>query len=659
MSYSKRYINIIIPEYNLPIFTYSVDIYLEISTGDILIIPYKKTTRFGIVIQVDVIPDIPLQKIRDIISKTNLPPISAKQLNFTTKAAEYYLGPLSSFFKMILPLKNLKDNLSLPADTTNSYEVQLNNLSLPQQVAFSEISSGFLTCNTVLFQGVTGSGKTEVYFHLINDFLKEPDAQILIMLPEIVLADTLVQKFAKQFNITPVIWHSSVTPAKKRKNWLRIVSGDAKVIIGARSALFLPFKKLKLVVVEEEHDQSYKQEEGIVYNARDMAILKGAIENIKVLLVSATPSIETYVNVLQNKYKIVKLTTRYLDVLLPTIEIADLKKKSSSNIKWLSDKLLTEIRATLAKNEQVLLFLNRRGYAPLTLCNACGHRFSCKNCSAWMVEHKAKKKLECHYCGNFMAIPRSCPECKCDSSIVACGPGVERINEEINELFPDSKTIIITKDSTHNPTQTNEIFQKIINNEVNVIIGTQLIAKGHHFPALSLVGVIDADLGLVGGDLRAAEKTYQLLEQVSGRAGREITKSKAIIQTYFPNSQIIKAIAEHDQEKFYLNEIAKRKANNMPPFAKFALLYISDASMAKARDFANFLIKNRPYAATIEVYGPTEGHPFKIRQKYRYKILIHTAKEINIQKFMRNWLEQVKVPSSIFLKIDIDPYNFM
>lgn len=655
------YISVIIPGSKIPILTYKAAENIDYDIGELVFVPYRKTEKLGMILNINTSKpkNLDENKIKLITAKSDLPKISKEQIEFLKKSASYYLGDLSSFLKMTIPVNKFKNQQNHDHHKFLSFD-NLATLSKEQEEAYLKIkeisSSGY---NTTILDGVTGSGKTEIYFHLIADKLINTDTQILVIVPEIILTNQLITKFKQRFNFEPIIWHSDVTNSKKNLYWNEIISGNARVIIGTRSSLYLPYKKLGLIIIEEEHDNSYKQEEGVIYNARDMAILKCYIEKIPCILVSATPSIETYHNLTSQKYHIVNVKNRFYELPPSAVEIVDLKQDISPQSKWISNTLIEKIKTTLNNKNQALLFLNRRGYSPLLLCSNCGYRYTCKHCSSWMVEHRSRKRLECHYCGEFRAIPKICDECKTEGKLVSCGPGVEKIAEDIAKLFPGKKYIIMTKDTIKSPKDADEFVSKILNNEVDIIIGTQLIAKGHHFPNLALVGVIDADIGLNGGDLRAAEKTYQMLEQVSGRAGRENNIGNTIIQTYYPQNEIIQSISKHNKIGFYENELSIRKKSNMPPYAKIAIIQFSGHKIEKIRELISQILSNHKLESGVRILGPTECQPFIVRKKYRFKLLLIAPKKISIQNYIASSFNQIKFSSSIKVKIDIDPYNFL
>lgn len=509
----------------------------------------------------------------------------------------------------------------------------------------------------VLLDGVTGSGKTEVYFEAIAEALRQ-GKQALILLPEISLSAQFLERFERRFGVLPALWHSEVPTAQRRVTWTGVAEGKTKVVVGARSALFLPFADLGLIVVDEEHDASYKQEEGVLYNARDMAIVRARLGSFPVVLVSATPSLETMVNVQQNKYTYLNLPSRHAGARLPDINVINLKATPPERQKFIAPPLQKALQEVFEAKEQSLLFLNRRGYAPLTLCRTCGHRFQCPSCAAWLVEHKRHSRLQCHHCGFAQQVPRNCPSCQAEDSFAACGPGVERIQEEVQLLIPEARTFILASDVITSPGMISAAVHDIEDHKYDIIIGTQIIAKGHHFPSLTLVGVIDADLGLAGGDLRAGERTFQLLHQVSGRAGRAEKPGRVFIQTYMPEQTVIKALAKNDRDEFLAVEAREREKAVMPPYGRLAALILSDTDENKLDMFCRSLAQKAPRYDDIRVLGPAPAPMGYLRGKHRRRFLIKAGKNLPIQKYLAEWLGNVKTPSSLQLKVDIDPQSF-
>jgi primosomal protein N' (replication factor Y) len=520
----------------------------------------------------------------------------------------------------------------------------------------SHTSAGF---TVTLLDGVTGSGKTEVYFEAIAQALARAQ-QALVLMPEIALTSQFIARCEERFGAKPAEWHSGVPAPQRGRVWRAVAENKAKLVVGARSALFLPFPDLGLIVVDEEHDAGYKQEERVTYQARDMAVVRGSLGACPVVLSSATPSIESLVNVEQGRYRHIRLGTRYKADGLPAIAAIDMRASPPERGKWLSPVLVDAMAETLARGEQALLFLNRRGYAPVTLCRRCGFKFECPNCSAWLVEHRFRRRLECHHCGKFIPIPEKCPNCEAENSLVACGPGIERIAEEVAELFPGVRRVLLSSDLTPNIAELRQTLREIEEREVDVVIGTQLVAKGHHFPGLALVGVVDGDLGLAQADPRAAERTFQLLTQVTGRAGRDAIKGRGLIQTYMPEHPVVAALVSGDRDTFLAREIEERRKATMPPFGRLAALLVSASSRDAAEGYAREVARAAPAAQKIEVLGPAEAPLSVIRGRYRFRLLVKAAREADLQAYLRLWLSSVpKAKGDVRLMVDIDPYSFL
>lgn len=537
------------------------------------------------------------------------------------------------------------------------------NLTVEQQRAAEmlcqKVESGF---SVTLLDGVTGSGKTEVYFEAVAKAL-ENDKQVLILVPEISLTTQWLERFQKRFGVRPANWHSGLSLKERVDTWKAIIEGRVKVIVGARSALFLPYTNLGLMVIDESHDHSFKQEDAVNYQGRDMAIVRAKIEHIPLILSTATPDLETIVNVEDGKYDCVKLASRYANACLPDIKILDLKKdkpqKGEWGVSWLAPTLVNALNENLERGEQSVLFLNRRGYAPLLICRDCGHRMQCPSCSAWLTEHKNAHKLMCHHCGYVEEIPEFCPHCGSKEGLTACGPGVERVAEEVKHRFPQAKTEILSSDNAGSFTAVSQIIARMERREIDILVGTQIIAKGHHFPDLTLVGIVDADLGLMGSDLRASEQTYQLLSQVSGRAGRGDKKGTVYLQTLYPENNVLKALLNNDRDSFMNFEKKSRQLLGYPPYGKLAALIISGSDKYLTGAVAAEFGKTAPHTDYVSVLGPAPATLFLLRDKYRYRLMLKTTKNINIQQVLAQWLKMVKVPSTVKVEVDIDPYSFM
>lgn len=533
-------------------------------------------------------------------------------------------------------------------------------LSPVQQDAAEELRSHINAdeFSVSLLDGVTGAGKTEVYFEAVAEALKK-NKQVLILLPEIALSNAFLDRFKTRFGCSPALWHSSVSNAKRKITWRGVAEGQSKVIIGARSALFLPYQDLGLIIVDEEHDPAYKQEDGVIYHARDMAVVRAKMGSFPVLMVSATPSLETMHNVWEGRYHHLELPDRHGGAVMPDVHLIDLKKdKPEDRQHFIAPTLKEAMKKTLERGEQSLLFLNRRGYAPLTLCRTCGHRFECPRCTAWLVDHKRSNKLHCHHCGYFAPMPSVCPSCEDKDSLVACGPGVERIREEAEQLFPDAKITVLSSDTAETNEKLRAILDEIHDENVDIIIGTQIIAKGHHFPQLTCVGVVDADLGLSGGDLRATERTYQLLHQVAGRAGRDKAKGHVYLQTFNPESRVMQALADSGRDDFLWVEREEREEAFMPPFSRLAGIIVSGRDERLVNDVSIQLAQNAPRGKSIDTLGPAEAPMYRLRGKFRRRLLVCADKSIDIQKALSHWIQSHKIPSSIRVQIDIDPQSF-
>lgn len=509
----------------------------------------------------------------------------------------------------------------------------------------------------LVLDGVTGSGKTEVYFDAIEAILRESDGgQVLVLLPEIALTHQWLARCEARFGLRPHLWHSSLPEAQRRDSWRAVATGAARLVVGARSALFLPFVKLALMVVDEEHEASYKQEDGVSYQARDMAVLRASIEKVPIVLASATPSMETVYNIQQQRYDVAALPSRFGAGTLPEVRLVDSRSDKPERGSWLTPALREALVETLAKGEQALLFLNRRGYAPLLLCRACGHRFQCLRCSAWMVVHQHPARLQCHHCDARQPYPQTCPACHAPAEkLVACGPGVQRLHEDVAALFPQARVAALTSDDV-NIAQT---LQAVADRGVDILIGTQMVAKGHHFPHLTLVGVVDADLGLTGGDLRAAERTYQLLHQVAGRAGRESAAGRVLIQTSQPDHPVMQALAAWDRDGFIAQEMHQRAVGGWPPFGRLAALVLDGPREMVVAQAARQLAQQAAQMRALQVLGPTPAPLSRLKGQYRYRLLIKTPRDVALQPVLRQWLSGCHVPKTVRLKVDIDPYYFL
>ena len=513
--------------------------------------------------------------------------------------------------------------------------------------------------SATLLKGVTGSGKTEVYLEAVAECLRQ-GRQALVLLPEISLTADFIGRVEARFGAKPAEWHSGVTMTERRRLWRMVGRGDASFVVGARSALFLPFRDLGLIVVDEEHDTSYKQEEGVFYNARDMAVLRAAIAGAPIVLASATPCLETWANVEAGKYGRLDLGARYGTAELPQMKAIDMRAEKLAANSWISPRLAAEVQARVDRKEQALLFLNRRGYAPITLCRACGHQVGCDDCDARMVEHRFLKRLVCHQCGATKPLPNECPACKVEGKMAAVGPGVERLAEEVAARFPDARLAVLSSDLFGSARALKEQIEVIAQGGADIIIGTQIVAKGHNFPLLTLVGVIDADLGLQGSDLRAAERTFQLMRQVAGRAGRAEKRGEALLQTFQPEHPVIRAILGGDEEGFWRAEAAERRAAGVPPYGRMAGIILSSPDVAQVFDFGAELARRDGPLRKIgaQVFGPAPAPIARVRGRHRVRLLVKADKTAPLQAALADWVAQFKLPNNLRLAIDIDPQSF-
>ncbi len=658
---TQHYTTILLP---LPFnegFTYRIPEGMALAQGDMVRVPFGRREVYGIVWELDVTRDAPEEKIKTVIERIDLPGLTPAFCQFLQWVADYTVSPLGLVLKMALSVPDAFE----PPKKSAKYPVL--PVTLPPAPALSEIqqqASNYILehlnqYKTIVLDGVTGSGKTEVYFSAIRHILEHSTGQVMILLPEIVLTTQILERFQTRFGFLPAAWHSGLTPKQRRETWRGVATGEIRLVIGARSALFLPFPQLSLIVVDEEHDASYKQEEGILYNARDMAVMRSAMQKLPVLLCSATPSLETVQNMESQKFHRITLPSRFGGASLPKIEVLDMRQEMLDKGCWISPSLRKALAETLADGKQAMLYLNRRGYAPLTLCRHCGHRLQCPHCTSWLVEHRSHKHLQCHHCGHTRPIPKTCPECDKADTMVACGPGVERIAEEVADFLPQARVGMMTSDTITTAKQAAELMAQIHNGDIDIIIGTQMMAKGHHFPRLTLVGIVDADIGLAGGDLRAAERTYQLLHQVAGRAGREKDPGTVIIQSYMPESSVLKALEIGDRDGFIAQEIQSRKRTSMPPFGRLAGMIISGKDENQVLQTAKHFAQTAPHDEQFVVLGPAPAPLAYIRGQFRYRLLIKASRTLNLQKALRFWIENTPVSSAVKVKVDVDPYSFL
>ena len=649
------YYNIIVARPFDQVFTYESDDQ-SLVIGQIVIVPFGKAMEVGMVREVDVNrPDYNIKKIETIINGIQFNEINVKFLKWVS---DYTLAPIGSVLKLFTINKDIisykRDDKILPKPSFK--KTKLND---EQDKAKEDIISTQKKSNKpVVLEGVTGSGKTEVYFDLIEHEINQ-SKQILIMVPEISLTPQLENRFKERFGIDIDIWHSKITPKRRKEIWHKCYEGEPVVVIGARSSLFLPFNNLGLTVIDEEHDSSYKQEDNIRYQARDLAVVKAKFEKNKLILASATPCLETINNINNNKYHHVFLSKQYSGLPLPQISLVDLSKNKLEKNKWISALLKTEIDNCLTNKEQALIFLNRRGYSPLSLCVECGYRHQCLQCSSWLVMHQQKKRLLCHQCGSIEEMSFNCPKCYAKDSIKFIGPGVERIAEELTETFPDKVVNVMSSDLINSPKKIKELIDKFSNKEIDIIVATQIMAKGYDFPNLSLVGVIDADAGLFGGDMRAIEKTYNMLQQVSGRAGRSQQTGKVIIQTHYPEQPIIQSLQKRDRSTFINQALLEREQFHIPPFGYMTSIIISGSSKGNVEKISQQLVNIRKNSEEFSVLGPVEAPINLLKGQFRYRILLKGKSRKNLNIFTKKMVNVVKIPSTVRVVIDVDPYTFM
>ncbi len=640
--------------FNYP-FTYESDIELKI--GDFVEVPFGKSKIIGVVWDNFEKKSNKSFKVKKIIRKLEIPNLKKKTLQFLNWFSEYNIVPKGMALKLVLLSGKAVEKLDTKFNSEFNNKIQkiFFELTNEQKKTLNEINISNQKFNVHVLQGTTGSGKTIVYFEALKKIL-EKGSQGLIMLPEIGLTNQFEKKFIEFFGFKPAIWHSGITKKNKEIIWSGIINSEIKVVIGARSSLFLPFKKLGLIIVDEEHDQSYKQDEGVIYNARDMAISRASFENIPVNLITAVPSVETYENIKKKKYNISKLTKRYKNASLPNYEIINLNDIKLENHSWISKQIINKVNSHLEKKDQVLFFLNRRGFSPNVLCKKCYNSFSCPNCSINLVYHKNKKNLLCHYCGFKSSLERNCTKNGlCD--FIFSGPGVERISEEVKKNFPSKKIEIFSSD-TMNKKSSKDKLEKIINNEIQILVGTQLISKGFHFPNLNCIVVVDIDLSSQGHDLRSAEKNLQLYHQLSGRAGRTGQSSTVYFQTYNYNTKMISDITDKNPEIFLDKEIEIRKKNSLPPFQRFISLILTGENEVKLETEAmkfKLAIENKIYG---KVLGPVSAPIFRLKRKYRVRLLIRGPKTLKLQNSLALIISKYKFSSGIKLSVDVDPISF-
>ncbi|HEX6785199.1 MAG TPA: primosomal protein N' [Sphingomicrobium sp.] len=703
---------------------YRVPDSMHVEPGSVVVAPLGPRQLLGVAWEAERLPtnEVPDSRLRPLAGVVEVAPIAAPLRRLCEWTADYYLAPLASVLRMVLPssaalegsrqlteyrptglaperltpqrekalagiegrqgtIRELADHAGV-SDTvmrglvsTGALEAVAVDADRPlacpdpdfappdlnsdQRDASASLSTaigkGF---DPVVLDGVTGSGKTEVYFEAIAECLRQ-GKQALVLLPEIALTEPFLKRFEARFGCQPVAWHSDLRSSQRRRAWRGIASGEAAVTVGARSALFLPYPNLGLIVVDEAHEPSFKQEEGVQYHARDTAVMRAKFENIPVILSSATPAIESRHMVEIGRYREVGLPERFAGASMPDLAAIDLTQDPPPRGHWLAPQLVAEIEANLGRGEQSLLFLNRRGFAPLTLCRHCGHRFQCPNCTAWMVEHRLMHRLACHHCGHVMPPPKACPECGEEDSLVACGPGVERIADEVAELFPDARTAIVTSDTIWSPLRAAEFVGAMEAGAIDIVVGTQLVTKGYHFPNLTLVGVVDADLGLSGGDLRAAERSFQQIQQVAGRAGRGDKPGRVFVQTHDPDAPVIAALVKGDAAGFYAAETEARREAAMPPFGRLAAIVISAEDAGEAEAVARRIGHAAPEVEGMAVFGPAPAPLAMLRGRHRQRILVHAKRSLDVQDVIRDWLAAIDWSAKVRVSVDVDPYSFL
>jgi primosomal protein N' (replication factor Y) (superfamily II helicase) len=697
---------------------------MHVEPGSMVVAPLGPRQLLGVAWEPERLPtnEVPDTRLRPLAGIVEVPPIAAPLRRLCEWTADYYLAPLASVLRMVMPssaaldgprqLKEYRPTTLVPnrmtpqrekalaalegrqgtirelaahADVSDAVMRGLANAGALEAVAVdadrplpmpdpdyappdlnddqrdaaaslaAAIGKGF---DPILLDGVTGSGKTEVYFEAIAECLRQ-GKQALILLPEIALTEPFLKRFEARFGCAPVAWHSGLRSSERRRNWRGIASGEAQVTVGARSALFLPYPNLGLIVVDEAHEPSFKQEDGVQYHARDTAVMRARFEDIPVILSSATPAIESRHMVELGRYREVNLPHRFAGASLPEMRAIDLTKDPPPRGRWLAPELVSELEANLERGEQSLLFLNRRGFAPLTLCRNCGHRFQCPNCTAWMVEHRLMHRLACHHCGYVMPPPRTCPECGEEETLVPCGPGVERIADEVAEIFPDARTAIVTSDTIWSPQRAAEFVAAMERGEIDIVIGTQLVTKGYHFPNLTLVGVVDADLGLSGGDLRAAERSFQQIQQVAGRAGRGDKPGRVFVQTHDPEAPVIAALVAGDAPGFYAAETEARREAAMPPFGRLAAIVVSAEDASEAEAVARRIGHAAPEVEGMAVFGPAPAPLAMLRGRHRRRLLVHARRSLDVQDVIRDWLAEIDWSAKVRVSVDVDPYSFL
>ncbi len=610
-----------------------------------------------------------LKKINRIIDVSPLSPVSRR---FVDWVSAYTLAPKGQVLKMVLggKLQLAKDGDSRPAGDPKTRGARLppppDPDHLPPKLAVEQAAAAAMLVDKVrrrgfsvtLLDGVTGSGKTEVYAEAVAEALRQ-GRQALVLLPEIAMTAALIDRLTARFGARPVAWHSELTDRQRRLHWNGIVDGQARFVLGARSALFLPYADLGVIVVDEEHEGAYKQEEGVIYHGRDMAVVRARMGNIPVVLASATPSLESVNNVNSGKYAHAVMRKRYGGAEMPYIELVDMRRETLAPQQFLSAPLLAALRQAKADGKQSLLFLNRRGYAPLTLCRPCGHRMQCPNCTSWLIEHKRTGRLHCHYCGHAERIPTLCPSCGADGAMAACGPGIERILEEVKQRFPEARSMVAASDTLTGPQAAQELVDLMKGDDIDILIGTQIMAKGYHFPRLAAVGVVDADLGLYGADPRASERTFQLLQQVAGRSGREGAMGRVLLQTTAPDHPVMRAIKDGDRDGFIKAEMQERELYFLPPFSRMATITVSGSNADQVATAAKVLASFAPQHEGVRVLGPAPAPVTVLRGRTRHRMMIRCRRNFDLPEIIRRWLAAIPPPPrTLRIIVDMDPQSF-
>jgi len=642
--------------FNYP-FTYESEITEKLSPGDFVKAPFGKSNITGVVWPHEQKTE-KIFKLKKVSKKIKIKNLNSSMMEFISWFSKYNLVPLGMCLKMCLLNKDVVEKNFNKEFNKFKIESNIKNFLLngEQKKSLDFIRSFGSTYNVVVLEGVTGSGKTLVYFERIKDLIKK-GKQALILLPEIALTNQFSRRFQEFFGVEPAIWHSSTSKKNKSIIWKGIIEGKIQLVIGARSSLFLPFKKLGIIIVDEEHDISYKQDEGVSYNARDMAITRASLENIPINLVTSIPSIETYNNIIQKKYYVTKLKKRYKEAPLPDVEIINLHSEKLNKETWIAEKTIKKVDEFLKKGDQILFFLNRRGYAPFVICKKCEYKFQCPNCAVNLIFHKKINKLLCHYCGHKTSSFRICKDKnKCDLQL--CGPGVERIFSELKKIYPNKKIEIFSSDTLEKNKFANTLIKKVEKKKIDILVGTQLLSKGFHFPKLNCIVVVDGDFSSHGYDLRSAEKNLQLYHQLSGRAGREGNLSTIFFQTYTPNDEVLLNICKKDPQAFLQKELSLRKDKKLPPFYRLISLIISGKNENLIMKSAIDIKSKLPVLNAVNILGPVFAPINKIKSRYRCRILIRYPKNLFIQKYLSRSLDKIKILPGIKLEVDVDPVNF-